>query len=163
MNEMNNNRELGWEDEITKEAEFTLLPEGDYDFEVISMERGRSKGSEKLPPCNMAIVTLRVTDGRGVTTIKENLILHTSIEWKLSQFFISIGLKKHGEPLRMQWNSVVGKKGRCKVTVESYTDKYGETKKINRVAKYYDYISPAPVQTQATATTYQQGFIPGDF
>lgn len=54
-------RELGWDDEISRESDFTIIPEGDYDFTVTGFERGRYDGSEKLPPCNMAIVTLAVT------------------------------------------------------------------------------------------------------
>jgi len=45
-------RELGWEDIISKDAdeyEYALLPEGDYNFTVESFERGRHPGSEKLP------------------------------------------------------------------------------------------------------------------
>lgn len=34
-------RELGWDDNIQKESEFTLLPEGDYDFTVKSFTRGK--------------------------------------------------------------------------------------------------------------------------
>ena len=54
-------RELGWEDTIQKDAlEFEPLPEGDYEFTVESFERGRHNGSEKLRPCNKAILKLRV-------------------------------------------------------------------------------------------------------
>ena len=42
MNDMNNGRAFGWDDEFTNEQqEFVLLPEGEYPFEVISMERAR--------------------------------------------------------------------------------------------------------------------------
>lgn len=150
---MNNDfeRELGWDDEIQQESEFTLLSEGDYDFEVTSFERGRSSGSDKIPPSNMAILTLKVTDGRNSTTITERLVLHTKLEWKLSQFFIAIGQKKHGEPLKMNWNRVVGAKGRCKVKIETYTNKYGEEKQSNKIDKYYDYIAPQPSAKGFTA------------
>ena len=83
-------KEYGWDDEISRDDEFTVLPEGDYDFEVISFERSRSNGSDKLPPSNMAILNIRVTNGRESTTVKEYLVLHSKMEWKLSQFFISI-------------------------------------------------------------------------
>ncbi len=54
-------RELGWNDTIMKDAdEYVILPAGDYDFVVESLERGRHEGSEKLPPCNKAILNLRV-------------------------------------------------------------------------------------------------------
>jgi hypothetical protein len=51
-------REYSWDDQIEKDSEFILLPEGDYDFEVMSFERGRHAGSDKLPPCNKAILAI---------------------------------------------------------------------------------------------------------
>jgi len=140
-------RELNWDDEISQESEFTLLEDGDYDFEVTKFERGRSNGSEKIPASNMAILTLRVSDGSAYTSIIERLILHTKMEWKLSQFFCSIGQKKHGEPLRMNWNKVLGAKGRCKVYVDTYTTDRGEERKTNKISKFYDFQGSQPEQT----------------
>lgn len=113
-------KELGWDDEISKESEFTTLPDGDYDFKVKGFERSRSKGSEKIPPSNMAILDIEVTNGKESTMIKEYLVLHTKLEWKLSQFFRSIGQKKPGESLKMNWSLVPGSQGRCKVIIEEY-------------------------------------------
>nr|DAQ41940.1 MAG TPA: Protein of unknown function (DUF669) [Caudoviricetes sp.] len=140
-------RELNWDDEISQESEFTLLEDGDYDFEVTKFERGRSNGSEKIPASNMAILTLRVSNGSASTSIIERLILHTKMEWKLSQFFCSIGQKKHGEPLRMNWNKVLGAKGRCKVYVDTYTTDRGEERKTNKISKFYDFQGSQPEQT----------------
>lgn len=165
---MNNyERELSWDEEINQESEFTLLEDGDYDFEVIKFERGRSKGSTKIPPSNMAILTLRVGNGIEKTTVTDYLVLHSSLEWKLSQFFIAIGDKKHGEPLRMNWNNVVGKKGRCKIKVENYAANNGEERQSNKIDKYYDYVAPQPTQSTyngyAQPTSAPKGFTPGDF
>ena len=41
MDNNNIERELDWDSEINKESEFTLLPEGDYNFTVVSFERAR--------------------------------------------------------------------------------------------------------------------------
>ena len=61
-------RELGWDDVIENDSpEFVILPDGDYDFEVVDFERGRHNGSEKLPPCNKAIVHIRIEGKEGVT------------------------------------------------------------------------------------------------
>lgn len=140
-------RELNWDDEISQENEFTILKEGDYDFEVTKFERGRSNGTEKVPASNMAILTLRVSDGSESTSIIERLILHTKMEWKLSQFFCSIGQKKHGEPLRMNWNKVLGAKGRCKVYIDKYTNDKGEERTSNKISKFYDFQGSQPAQT----------------
>ena len=74
-------REFGWDDEIEKDSpDYITLPEGDYDFEVVDFERARHEGSEKLPPCNKAIVHIKV-EGKdaggheGVAIIRHQLFL----------------------------------------------------------------------------------------
>ena len=49
-------KELGWDDEVAKGEEYIILPEGDYDFVIESFERGRVAGSDKIAPCNKAIL-----------------------------------------------------------------------------------------------------------
>lgn len=125
-------RELGWEDTIEKENEFILLPEGDYDFRVEKYERARFAGSDKMPACPMAIVYLAIEAGNGQSvTVKHNLMLHTKTEWALSAFFGSIGQKKKGEKLKMNWNYVPGSTGRLKLGVKTYNgNQYNEIKKF---------------------------------
>lgn len=135
-------RELGWEDTIQKEAsEFLILPEGDYDFTVESFDRGRHNGSEKLPPCNKAILKIRITAPEGETVLTHNLFLHTITEGMLSAFFEAIGQKKRGEPLRMNWQMVPGAKGRLKLGIRSY-QKDGETRRANEIKKFYPKETP---------------------
>lgn len=150
-------RELGWEEEIENDGnDFVLIDEGDYEFVVTKFERGRSKGSDKLPPCNMAVLTIRVNDE---TTITENLILHSKMEWKLCQFFTSIGLRKHGEKMRMNWGKVLGATGRCRVIVEDYTGKDGKVRQTNRIDKFLE-----PEETAAASDQPQQRkWTPGKF
>ena len=49
MSEELKGRELGWDDEIEKGADYVLLPEGEYDFTIESFER-----SDKVPACPRA-------------------------------------------------------------------------------------------------------------
>ena len=64
--------ELGWNDVIENDSpEFVILPDGDYNFEVVDFERGRHNGSEKLPPCNKAIVHIRIEGIIGIVTGKQ--------------------------------------------------------------------------------------------
>lgn len=131
-------RELGWDDEISREGgEFLLLPEGDYNFVVESYERARHLGSDKLPACNKAILHLRVTAPEGEIHLEHNLFLHQRTEGFLSEFFTSIGLKKPGEALRMNWNQVSGCTGRLKLGVHTWRTKDGEERKSNQVKKFY--------------------------
>ena len=74
-------RELTWDDEIEKDGgEFSLLPEGDYDFTVKSFQRGRHSGSEKLPPCNKAELTITIWGQNESVNIKNKFILHSHVE-----------------------------------------------------------------------------------
>lgn len=146
-------RELDWDDEISKESEFTLLPEGDYKFTVVKFTRGRHNGSAKLPACKKAELELKVDDGKGNTgTIMHNLFLHTKTEGMISAFLIAIGQKKHGEPTRPNWNAMVGAQGRCKVGVDEWVNDKGETMKSNQIKKFYDHEAPA-----ASAPKFQAG------
>jgi len=131
------NREFGWEDTIENDSTWELLPEGDYEFEVKKFERQRHGGSEKMPACNKAVLNIEVTDGENKGTITHNLFLHTKTEGMLCAFFAGIGQRKPGEKLTMDWNKVVGSRGRCKVKVRDYTANNGEARQANQIQKFY--------------------------
>jgi len=152
-------RELSWEDTITKDSEYELLPEGDYDFEVTAFERGRHNGSDKLPACNKAIINLYVTSNQAAGTIKHNLFLHTRTQGLLSAFFIGIGQKKKGEDFQMNWNAVIGSKGRCKVGVQKWKGNDGSERSGNEIKKFYE-----PEEKKGAPGPQQSGgFTPGQF
>ena len=126
-------RELQWDDVIEKEGgEFATIPEGDYTFMVESFERGRftPKEGNKLPACNMATLKLRIDTPEGAAYINHQLYLHTKMESRLSEFFASIGQKKKGEALKMNWNAVPGSTGRAHITLDP--DKTDPNKKFNQ-------------------------------
>lgn len=130
-------KELNWDDTIEKDGnEYVILPEGDYNFTVESFDRGRHEGSEKLPPCNKAMLKLSIESEQGTVYINHNLFLHTITEGMLSAFFTSIGLKKKGEPLRMDWGRVAGSSGRAKVGIRTY-QKNEETRQVNEIKRFY--------------------------
>ena len=162
----NTPRELGWDDEITSDSGgFLLLEEGDYDFTVTAFERGRFPGSAKIPPCGKAILTLSVDTPEGQASVKYDLILYSTLEWKLSEFFRAIGQKKVGHPLRPRWNEVVGARGRARFKTRTYTKKDGAEGKANDVVRFYDFdeeaAPAAPVWKQekldSGATPWSQG------
>ena len=70
-------RELDWNDTIENEDRpFVILPEGNYPFRVISIEKARhTPGPQgKLPPCNKAVLTVRLTAPDGATAdVKHHL------------------------------------------------------------------------------------------
>ena len=102
---MNNdtNMIMDWGDTIESDGqEFVILEEGDYNFTVTNFERGRFPGSAKIPACNKAALTLQVQTADGkLATIKFDLILYRSLEWRISSFFRCIGQKKQDERLAM--------------------------------------------------------------
>ena len=65
-------------------------------------------------------------------------MLHTKTEGLLSNFFAGIGQKKKGEKLRMNWNTVIGSRGKCKIKQNKYMSK-GEERVNNQVQKFYSY------------------------
>lgn len=153
MSDYNNTQgfELGWDDEIENDSpEYITLPEGEYDFTVTGFERGRFQPgpNSKLPPCNMATLTveLQTQDGLRVP-VKDKLYLHSSTEGFLCEFFTCIGQRRHGERVRMNWSAVVGSHGRAKVGVRTY-QKDEEERTINEIKKY---LEPAGQQPTAPA------------
>ncbi|MGN0902406.1 MAG: hypothetical protein ACI4M9_03900, partial [Succinivibrio sp.] len=139
MENVNENYEIGWDDDIEKDGnEFILLDEGEYEFTISKFERGRFPGSAKIPACNKAILTLVIESEQGRAVVTADLIMYSSMEWKLSQFLRSIGLKKEGEKVRVKWDQLVGRKGRCLIKHRTYTNKNNEEKQTNDVEKFLD-------------------------
>ena len=146
---------LDWDDIITSEGEeFTLLPEGDYKYTITKLERGLHGGSAKLPSCKKAIITVAIDGGElGNTAIKQNLFLYSTWEGRIAQFFVSIGLKKPGEPLKMEWNKVVGKSGICHVFIDKWQDDKGETRESNKIKRFLPPDDSAPTPAPAPTAT----------
>lgn len=176
MTEYNNNyeREFGWDDTITADSSFVILEPGEYWFKVKSYERGRyTPGpNSKLPACNKATLELEITTNTGeVKTVKHNLFLHSRTEGMLSAFFGAIGQKKHGEPLKMNWQTVPQAVGVCSIkkSLSSngnefnevgymvYADEVNPTKQLNQRPQSGAYTQPMYQQpTQQTQPMPQQ-------
>lgn len=167
MSEFENNlpRELEWDDEIQNDGgAFEVLPEGDYDFRVDKFERARHGGSDKIPPCNKAVLTLSVYGPEASGTLQTNLFLYSKFEWKLCQFFTAIGQRKHGEAMRMNWGSVPGSTGRCHVGIRTWQGNDGKEREGNEITEFYDpeEASAQPAGTASSAAA-PGGYVPGQF
>ena len=131
---------MDWDDALENDGqEYVVLEEGDYNFTVTGFERGRFPGSAKIPPCNKAALTLAVDTPDGTATVKFDLILYRTLEWRISSFFRCIGQKKHGERLVMDWSKGTGSKGRARFKPRTYMDKNGDERQANDVDRFYDY------------------------
>jgi hypothetical protein len=151
----NTGYELNWDGPIEKDSEFVLLPEGEYDFEVLSYERARHAGSDKLPPCNKAVVSIRVSSPEGQsTTLQHNFFLHSSTEGILCAFFTAIGLRKHGEKFSTNWPATIGRHGRCKLGIRKWkSEKSGQDMQSNQINRF---LEPSDTPAQQPA-----GYVPG--
>ncbi len=130
---------MGWDDVLENDGqEFITLPEGDYTFTVTAFERGQFPGGPKIPPCPKATVTLSIDNDKGVATCKTDFFLYRTVEWRMAAFFRAIGQKKHGEKAKMDWNKVVGSRGKAHFKPREYT-KDGQTRQVNDVDRFYDY------------------------
>ncbi len=131
---------LDWDSTIEEDGQqIIILPEGDYNFLVTSFERGSFPGGNKIPACNKATITVQVNAPEGLATVKFDLFLHRSVEWKLSSFFRCIGQKKAGEKMVMNWGSVIGSVGRAHFKPRTYTTANGEVREANDLDKFIDY------------------------
>lgn len=157
MSENNNNIAMGWDDTIENDSEFVLLPEGDYDFEVLGFERKRFDGSAKMSACPMASVQIKLFDNNnptlGSTVVSHSLFLNRKCEGLLCAFFTAIGDRKHGEALRMNWSTIAGKQGRCKVGIRVWKNNNGDDMQSNEIKKFY-----GPAESPKAG-----GFVPGKF
>lgn len=139
--------ELNWDSSIENDSpDFITLPEGEYEFEVIEFERARysPKADAKLPPCNMAVLQLKVESPEGVAIIRESLFLHSSMEGKLCSFFTCIGQRSKGERTQMNWNAVKGARGRCKLYIDKWTSDKGQEYSSNKVKRFLEPDNTAP-------------------
>lgn len=156
---MTQEREYQWDDTIQKDGPvFKLLPAGEYNFTVEKFERRRFAGSAKLPACNEAFLTIHIDGGEhGQTNVLHSLYLHSITEGFLSAFFSSIGQKKEGEAVRMNWGVVTGAKGRCEIFQDTYNGKTNN--KIKNFLPYEEYLKHAGAQPpQYQAPPVQQPY-----
>ncbi|MDB1830271.1 hypothetical protein [Collinsella aerofaciens] len=114
---------------------WTLLPEGFYPFRVEKMERERYQGSQKMPQCPMAKLTLSVTgaDGRD-TTVQQRLYITRNQLWKVSRFMEAVGRGRNGAgKVIIDWGGIEGTGGFVKLKVRSYTGRDGQERQTNDV------------------------------
>lgn len=131
-------RELDWDESFElNPSNYTLLPEGEYDFTVTKFERQRHPGSAKLPSCPKAVLTLEMHAPTGETgIITHNLFLHTKTMGLLSAFAISIGLGQQGENVKIDWSKILGATGRASVSIRKYTKKDGSEAETNDIKAF---------------------------
>lgn len=114
---------------------WTLLPEGFYPFRVEMMERERYQGSQKVPQCPMAKLTLAVAGTDGCeTTVQQRLYITRNRLWKVSRFMEAVGRgRNEAGKVIIDWGGIEGASGWVKLKVRSYTGRDGQERQTNDV------------------------------
>ena len=99
---------------------------------------GVSLAPPRFPACNKATISINIDNDIGVATARFDLILYRTLEWKIASFFRCIGQKKHGEKVAMNWNGIIGARGRAHIKPRTY-QKGSEDRQVNDVERFYDY------------------------
>lgn len=148
---------LDWDDEVSDDGGFTLLPEGVYQFQVSGFERKRFDGSAKMAPCPKAEVKLTVMTETGVETITEGMLLNTKTAWRIAKFFECLGFEKDPDTgkIPMAWSKIEGMSGWLKATIREYM-----RDGVKREANDLDWIAPAdaPQQDEQPVQPQQKGW-----
>lgn len=147
-------RAFNWDDMISNESTFMLLDEGDYKFRVENYVRGRFSGSAKVSACTKVTLTLAILDDADskLTSISHMFLCESSVEFRISEFFLSVGLKKHGESVPLSYfEKTPGLTGKCHIYKDKWTNDRGEEKENNKI-KYFIDAAPATQPTQAQYT-----------
>jgi hypothetical protein len=141
---------FGWDAPINpadSNTEHKLLPEGPAMFTVTALKRDR-KEFGKFGVQNVAVITLLVStlveDYDKDTYCDEaevevNLALIKQLQWKLLQFFTSIGQRKHGDEglFTPNWGKVKDEVGRCMVAHRKFTGrKSGKEMTANDIKEF---------------------------
>lgn len=163
---------LDWDAEFSAEErnQNPLLPEGDYWFEIMKLERGRHPGSEKTPPCNKATVTFKILAPQGEVVLTEQYFV-IDLGWarqKNTALFASIGLASQADveakrPIKPHWsNEIAGQRGVCHIAPRTYM-KDGQEHKTNDLKYlYYKWNQPnmEPIPPSQPAAAPQASYQP---
>ena len=133
---------FAWDGEIeVADNEFELIPDGDYNATVIAVERMQHNGSEKMAPCPIANVKVRLDNGR---ILSDRIFLNSKSSWKIAQVFVAVGMRSASAPkeerLRMDWTGAIGRACTIKVGTHEY-----KNKTYNEISEWVKPEAPAPV------------------
>ena len=70
----------------------------------------------------------------GMCMMNESLLLYDRMQWKLAEFFLSIGAEEVNGKVKMNWNIVPRATGRA--IIEQRADRKDPNKKYNHVKKF---------------------------
>lgn len=144
------NREIGWgEDIVGEEQQFVLLPEGEYDFIVDSVNYIRKTVDNVT--CGYSEVVCRIKTPEGDVIVKTNIKLVQKMMWKITEFFVCLGMGQVGQKFKTDWPATRGRTGRLKLSNRDYNQK-----KYNQIDKFLAPAQPKPTTTAVPQATWPQ-------
>ena len=137
MSNEDNDDILDYDGEISNDGEsFAVLPDNDeVEFTVKEVERGRNKDGTK-PQVKMKL-DCRSIAGNGRATVYDYITMTRKSEWKLCELFRAIGLRQHGETLKMRWD-IEGRTGRATVSLDEFVGRDGDKRQSNKIKHYLE-------------------------
>lgn len=90
---------LSLDDSISQESQFIDIPAGFYDADIDHTEIDKCQWTNEYNGQNMLVVYINISTPEGDGQLRDNIVLNSDFEWKLSQLFLATGQKKHGEDL----------------------------------------------------------------
>lgn len=82
---------LSLDSAIEQESQFIDIPEGTYDAVVDHTELDRCQWANEYNGNQMLSVYINITTKEGDGQLRDNIVLNTDFEWKLSQLFLATG------------------------------------------------------------------------
>ena len=137
MQTIKNDAIMDWDDLITSDDDGIKLLNGDYDFTVTEVTRTRYPGGDRIPACPMVRLTLTAADGDSRVPVTCALMLYRPMEWKISAFLRSVGLKKRGEAVAVDWSGLKGVRGRARFRPRTYKSD-GRERQTNEAVRFLD-------------------------
>jgi len=104
-----------------EEQGYVLLPPGEYDFTIDSVDYGDYNGSTKIPPCGMVTVNLHVDTDKGRAFLSNRFYICKECSGLIAAFMKSIGDLKDGQKtFTPDWDHIQGKTGIVKTSQREY-------------------------------------------
>lgn len=125
---------------VANVREFNILKPGMYPFTVTQVTRRfyEPRKVGKLPPCWMLEITLAVDGGnQGTAYVNHRLYWHRTMQWKISEFWVAVGLVKPGEEFVPNPGDLVGLEGMCQLLTHEVDHLHGEPTVYHEVKHCY--------------------------
>lgn len=122
------------------EARYPLIPDGEYDFEVVEAAEAVSKAGNE-----MTKLTLKVWYDDGKTArVWDYLVAGPKSTWKIKQFCEAVGLGDRYNTGEIQAIDFEGRQGRVKIATQEASGNYPAKNVVGEYVDNGEPVMPAP-------------------